>query len=598
MRLKITQPIMMTCDKLGFITGVRVVQLVVDADNVEYNAVKQPKPNALYADFVAIHINAVLEKHVRTISLAYKQDQYARVRERLCTRLSYRNNKGICGVNKVAVMKADGTVVRSELFAAVASRDTHGKVEPNADIMFFDYKGNMRTEEQLIAEYDWAKAEIYHLRNSAIPSAHIMNTLVWDEQSRYGEATPFYAPDYSILQLDTREVAAKGLLGSEQEAVAYQFGRWIYEDKKSEVAFVRVPQACSLVNINSELFDTWQLIGHDSIDELYISGTTLPLFKNFECVHKVNINVIKSESPFQLPQVAARPGGELARADIVISMPYFEDTVNYVDRLADCHAVNVLIGEQQGKRVLLPDAQQMTYTTKVCSDVFALVFDKTQYKYGLKPCDSTTEHSHCSIGLSIDARDAKHNLLLNLQATSYARSSIVLDAPTYQKGTVVNTVIKLQKNAGVVQLYTGRCLNEYIYGDSIGELCYHASAYGVVQASNCLHVYAHVNCLRIYLNDALYYKQIYLHGGVAEVQVILLHSPCYEMLKYSCACIHIPKGTTTHIHNPLTQGKRVPILWVHGCYTHVGHTGIKETTHEAFPNMPTVDLNTMIVDDI
>lgn len=598
MRLKIIQPIMVLCDKLGFISGVRFVQLVVDADNVEYYAAKRPEANALYTDFTAIHINAVLEKHVRTISLEYKRDQYARVRESLCSQISYRNNRGIRGVNKAAIMKSDGTVVRSELFAAIASRDSQGKVESKANIMFFDYKGNMYTEEQLIAEYDWAKAEIYQLRNSAMPSAHIMNTLMCDEQNRYEKAMSFFAPDYAILQPDTGEIAAKELIGSEQETVAYQSGRWVYEFIKSKIALIRIPQVCSVVDIGSVAFDTWQLIGHANIDKLYISGTTLPLFKNFEYAHEVDICVTKSEAPMQLPHVAARPGGELSRADIVIDMPYFEDTVNYVDQLADCHTVHVLVGEQQGKRVLLPDARQMTYTTKVCSDTFTLVFDRMHYKYGLKLCDSTTDHSRCNIGLSIDARDDKHNLLLNLQKAAYARTSIVLGAPTYQTGTVVNTVIKLQKHAEVVQLYTERCLNEHIYGDSIGELCYHAEPYGTVQTSSCLHVYAHVNCLRIYLDDALLYKPIYLHGGVDEVQVILLHSPCYELLKHSYACIHIPKGTITHIYNPLTHGKMVPMLCVQGCYTHVGHTEIKETTHNAFPNMANANLDTMLIDDI
>lgn len=563
MKITFIQPLMVECNEVGYITGVRVLQMIVEANNVSFykeGKLITPKKqedvpeNILWSYFNELQIVKCLEKHVRTISTAVVGNRYLAVRNALCDQLHYYRKQGICGADYLPVKRADGVICHQDMITVIAKyKHPAMDIRNAAGYLFFDYKGKVYTEQQLCASFDWAHDEVTRLYRYEI-TTHFANES--RQPSMFSNPSVYKRLDYA-LPLKMRDAMMATLVPHpDVNTINYghndiRFSQVIKQEQQPCFIY----EHCRMARIQVEPpVKLWQLQGHARLEHLEITGSSLPvLFKNINKLYDLDINVEHSYAPLNLPMVVMAPGDdEPSTACIGISQPYMEEYVDYSSRICDCKMLRVYLGTQQSKRVTLPDTLWLTYTATLNIPSFMLVVNKMRREYSNASMDSDTSlldnevYPGCEVGLALGK---VQNVYLDFQQSQQYLISIILRPMENNGNTVV--LAKLPKRLDYLTLGSSvQGISENIYGGNIENLIYHNDIWQSDQRSDgagALHVYAHVKRLQIYTQGELVQKPIYMHGGVDEVEIIPIHAD-YSRYARCASSIHVPKKSKVRVH--------------------------------------------------
>lgn len=561
MEITFMQPLMLECDESGCITSVRVLQMIVEANNVSFynqGTLVTPKKqedvpeNILWSHFNELQIVKCLEKHVRTISTAVVGNRYLAVRNALCNRINYENSNGICGVRCLPVKRADGVICHQDMITVIAKhKHSAGSIRNAAGYLFFDYKGKVYTEQQLCASFDWAHDELARLYRDEF-TTHFANE---SSQSFMYNRPAVYKRLAYALPLKTRDAMLATLVPQADITITdfddiIQFSQVITQERQPCYIY----EHCRTAKIQVEPpVKLWQLQGHNRLEKLQITGSSLPiLFKNINKLYDLGLAVEHSYAPLDLPAVAMAPGdGVTSMACISISQPYVEEYVDYSSRICDCKMLRVYLGTQQSKRVTLPDASYLSYTATLNIPSFMLVVNKMRREYSAASMDADPllEYNEieqgCKIGLALGT---VQNVYLDFQQAQQSMIDITLK-PLKNSG---NTVIlaKLPKHLYCLTLGSSvQGISENIYGGDIENMTYYNDIWQTNQRNDgaeALHVYAHVRHLQIYTHGEIAQKPIYMHDGIDDVEII---STCNEYKRYArcIGSIHVPKKSRVQV---------------------------------------------------
>ena len=568
MKVTFMQPLMVECDKSGYITGVRVLQLVVEASAVSFFRYSTPfipktqedvPVNILWSFFNELRIVNCLEKHIRTISTTTEGNRYLSVRNVLCEYIDYAHNNGIFGARFLPVKRADGVICHEDMFAVIAKyKHPTRSVRNAAGYLFFDYKGNMYNEQQLCTAFDWARDEIAHLYRDEV-TTHFSN--------ESGQTVLSYRPatydrlDY-VAPLKTRDDVVAALISQPDITLSsnwdgsVQFSQVVNQERQ----LCYIYENCRTAKIQVEPpVKLWQLQGHDVVEDLEITGSCAPIFKNVNKLYNLELDVKHSYTPMKLPLVAMAPGNCVTSTALIsISQPYMEEYVDYSSRICDCKLLRVFLGTQQSNRVKLPDTSWLGYYATLSTPSFMLVVDKMRREYSTPSMDADEMMDYngivqcCEIGLALGK---VQNAYFDLQQAHHSMFDIMF-RPVETRGSTT-ALVKLPKQTFCLRLGTSaRGISENLYGGVIDSLTYYNDIwrddqnYGV----GALHVYAHVKRLQIYTQGELIQKPIYMHGGVDEVEIIPIHAD-YSRYARCASSIHVPKKSKVRVYRKEYSGE-------------------------------------------
>lgn len=538
-KLAVLIPVMLRANKFGYITHIRIVRLLIETSYAEaegpggsdYNASRGDKnanvlvQNRCFQEYYTLKIDRVLEKHVHMISTE-NPGRWLNVCRYLCKGVDYSDTiqRGLRYINKMPVELADGTIQRgTDWFAPVASIASSNvfNAKPVIDNMyFFDYKGNMYTAAELTTRYTWAKFEITALCDKEISAPrHMMYGFArgYCSYMRY-DCRVYALPNFTATGKEARaKVVAHALMGNADIKISGDAA--IIECNETQ-GCIDIPIQFNYAIVKSKNKQGIVIHGESTVVSISMTSFCLPLFEGIEKVYGLNLVCDKSTRPFVIPHVVNRPASYADECEIRLIHPYFEQLVDYSAFVYDSIKLEILMGWQQSRQVILPALEYVEYCATLATGSFALKFAAgkdvrlhTRTRLGT---------ALCVLGLYIDSAVVP-NVLLDFR--NFDKRNITAVMQSRHELCTEQTAVNIMTGKDTTELvltYTNE-MNVTVAGGEIQRLCITQTW---LNADNCsaLHVYADVKELQLYLTlSAARQAQmpIYMHGNVQKVCVFV-----------------------------------------------------------------------------
>lgn len=557
MLLRAIQPIMLICDELGDIAGIRILRLTLDVEGqpVLKNG-KQVVQNLLFTDYKVLNIKQIVQKHIHTVSMIdLSHDTIIR------KRLFDTNNTvtTIRGAVRLPVQLANGAMLYPTLVAAIGA--VNGNMQGVQAI--YDYNGNQITPEQFCeniggVDSRWAKA-LYGADCCSLFNLYWINNPKYTEQQEHQHISANFrcyslqeAKQY-LARNELLHTAAKARLEQNAHGAVFVYGTVSQNER------VFVPDAIPDVKITSMSegytypyadIIRWSLVGHSRLRYIEINAECMPTMIRLQQLYSYSVAVRVNDMPLALPQLTAAPCGKGSTFSLRIVKPLLvEDVVDFAKMIYDCTVFEVRLGGQLTSRAIIPQANYITYTSWVQTESFTLIMRKAQHKHA---CMQPKGLRTCAVGLGLDAEVTKQ-VLLDFSVAAY-NTTICLRSTNSEKVTQANVLIRLNKKTELLYLQEQAAMQVTVQGPEDIEVLEY-----IPFETGCTHIYSHVKRLIIYalykgdntVDDAI--SHLYLHAGVDKIVVVYIKNAmvtqqaafvpsAMRVVSYAALKLHVPQG--------------------------------------------------------
>ena len=551
MLLCMIQPIAMICNRRGEMIGIRVVKVTADVlDKVVPDAI----PNMIYQDIRKVTIKRIVKKSVHTVSLL-KTNRDVELRKRL-----YRDSKygWIKGAVQLPVIRADGSVLYSHLYAVIGSKQGIDGKKLGTPCVYFDYKGTMYTQEQL-REHDSAAADqVFKLYGHAHKhDVHCcwINSPYCNKSAYMQDKTK--ASLYSTLQDEQakRDMAVHEMVQKEtvSECVTLEVGEWTYTTMVNKKALVSVPHGCSKVRVNSGTMSKeheWRLHGTSDVANVQLRTHTMPCeLSGFDVLYTYICSAMKSPVPLSMPKMRTAPVGYGSTYAVYVSACTYAPLIDLSENFYDGQEFTIGVEMQPSTKLIVPQASRTKVELSLDRPQFSLQINAPQYSGVFM---SALFYSSLTVALSIDVRKT-HALFIKLQDTKPTAHTVICLDSTIKVSAETQTA-KATIHMGTVAvpyltLTTASTLETTLQGTKV-DILEHCTTWATGRDA-ITHIYAQVDTLVCVMTETLAGKEhIYLHNGVHCV--IFIYTNCApdcrrEICERMRPILHVPVGSKEFI---------------------------------------------------
>lgn len=532
MNLRIMQPIMVICDKRGYIAAVRVLRLTVEIERAADAVVRSPyklKQDMCYSDFYTLGIKRIVWKSVHDVSFI-DLSKDATLRERL-----YKCG-GVHGATDLPVQLATGEVKNTHLLAVIGSLYMGELMEVFGLV---DYKGTMLTWDAACSCYPALEQKLYNLYNRDaeqddcwINNPHLFGYFGYDDY--WHDAKVYALDDVEAMQ---RYLATRQLMKSNVRDIIVDRqsnGCICYRQLRLPTDSVVVPEFCTVAYVGSGCeTEKWKFVGHSNLHQVEINADYAPTAAVLPRLHTYKLNTLYSIDKVPLPEfMAANPCVNGCAVQIKIKQPFLEQERDYSQGIYDCDRFEIISGGQLFQHACVPGATNLRIEQTIKTEDLLLMVQEKRKKHYIR----NQGLGICVIGLAI-ASSAVRNILIKMRDVAYAETVICIDTEQYISSTQTQAVINLEKGIKTpVYLSVASGITPIVQGTAIGTLHYqqHFKSKQQEQA----HIYAHVKTLIYYMADGSENVDLYMHGGVEHI--ILVNT------RYN-NCTSFEKGPRIHV---------------------------------------------------
>lgn len=570
MLLKIVQPLLVICNQIGDVTGVRIVRLQIDAEP-DYllfsnayasDKVKTYREGILYTSFARLKINKILKESIHTISLTDVQHD-VNLRRLVCSRGEIL--KGAC---HIPIQAYDGKVAEAHLHAVIGSVDSGELLDIQR---IYDYKGIAYTLDEFKAKETDIQLQLKRLTDRHVchydrnaPKSEKECCCCWMNSPACNCAMSWHNNRFVFALRFEPEVArfeaSKAILqerDTQHTDITRSSTGYVYRvSSLGTKASVVVPPFCIKADIDtSDDISTWQLITHANMRHLNIQTTHLPQRADLRHLYTFDVEVRNGDIAAVLPKLmTSMPWGY--GSSFILSAEDSRTTTSTIDLaswLYDSAIFNVTLGRIPWEGVQIPGAFNLSYTGTVITRSFMLVVQEPQKKYYFTYDDTAT--AVCTIGLGLDAMQTER-ILLNWKHTGYQHIAACFDN------------MELRAKQTQVVLNFEKAVTKYLHLDLTTEqittvrapyieILEHYQRFLSAKRGDT-YIYAPVNTLLICLNNASAYSDLYLYAGVKQVALVFMGDLALmndaqraQRLKQRFEefgpRIHVPKGTVAKL---------------------------------------------------
>lgn len=575
MLLRVTQPILAICNRLGEITDVRILRLTLDIERYEmWDDIKFVGDDTLYTSFKCLSINKIVKKCVYNVSFVdLRRD--AKLRSILCN-----TGGALCGAVNIPVQIVSGEVRNKDLYAVIGSIN-NGVIVSKPVV--YDYTGKEYIWDELLKTNKNIKQHSSKLYCSHTPMQDWYSCeCCWINNPaccRQGRRFEYYHKciDYTVLnEQAVHEYMARRRLMQEQDEGILSGGhitKYTLAQLREGYTYT-VPPVCTQVVVKGDAaVKNWRLIGHQDLRYCDMEVVTAPQAVRLEHLYHYVLDAYKSTAPLVLPQlVTAQPWGFGSLFHIEIDDPYkeFDKALDLVPILYDCSDLVLFFGPQPHGRVRIPGAGHIKYAATIDDlTTFVLTIVEKQHKYytSAKKRGSTFVAAFWISDTSITKQ-----MLFTLQDTDYEEMTLCLDA-TSCGNAKTNVLINIEKPI-TTQFYlsTTAMTQVQLCGAGINLLL--LRQHPVQNKTGYTHIQAHVKrFLFIYeeLRDSA--TEIFFHGGVDTLAILAVTLDTVNLTKGERARlqekmsknlrIHIPKGSKVKGTAVISKGTLVSKYFIH-----------------------------------
>lgn len=568
MLLRIVQPLLMICNQLGDVVGVRVVRLHIDAQP-DYMLFSNARPSdkakkhseeLLYTSFVTLKINKIIKESIHTISLTDMQHD-VNLRRLVC-----RKGEILKGACHLPIQAYTGTVANAQLHAVIGSVDG-GRV---LDIQrIYDYKGTAYTLEEFKTKEPNAQLQMKRLteRHVCCYDRHASENerecfCCWTNSPNCNCAMSCQHNRFAFVlcsEAEVRQYEASKMLVNDETAQNTEITRsssgYVYRVSNMKgIDTVRVPSFCLKTAINTtDDTPTWKLIAHANMRHLEMETKYLPQRADLGHLYTFNIEARNGDAAVILPKLmTSAPWGYGSKFIFSMEDPFASSNeIDFASWLYDCSLFNVTLGRNPWGNVHIPGAIALSYTGTVVTRNFMLTIHEPQKKYYF----TSDGNDLCTIGLGMNAARTER-ILLTWRHTEYQRIAVCTsntELCNKQTQVVLNfekpIAKRLHLDVTTEQVTTVRA-------PYIEVLEYYQMFLSGKRGDT--HVYSRVNTLVICLNNASAYSDLYLYEGVKNVALVFMGDLALvneaqraqrlkQQFEESGPRIHVPKGTIARL---------------------------------------------------